>query len=58
MQEKIIQGAVTLSVEAGKLTVELLQKAMWTVGISSIPRSVLLRWSIRSRLPFLSKNHW
>ena len=28
---------------------------MWTVGISSMPRSALLRWSIRSGLPFLSK---
>ena len=28
---------------------------MWTVGISSIPLSALLRWSIRSGLPFLSK---
>lgn len=28
MQEEITQGAVTLSVEAGKLTAELLQKAM------------------------------
>ena len=27
---------------------------MWTVGISSMPRSTLLRWSIRSGLPFLS----
>ena len=28
---------------------------MWTVGISSMPRSALLRWSIRSALPFCSK---
>ena len=28
MQEEITQGAVTLSVEAGKLTAQLLQKAM------------------------------
>ena len=31
---------------------------MWTVGISSMPRSALLRWSIRSGLPFLSKSRW
>ena len=29
---------------------------MWTVGISSMPLSALLRWSIRSGLPARSKN--
>lgn len=34
---------------------EMRTTPMWTVGSSSMPRSALLRWSIRSGLPACSR---